>query len=276
MPALVLLLAVLAFPAAALETENAGNGAGAEAAAESEAETGAGSEGIREDGMHLFTCDENGVRLETGAGIMYDITKENTVTVYGYGGEASRLSVPEKIDGCPVTAIAETAFFGNAYLVSVMLPDSITEIGREAFGAMTRLRTVTLPDGLQTIPESCFRNCGILKTVYLPSALQKIGENAFAGCVLLGELKMPAGVTEIGEESFLGCEQLILRCSEGSYAKKYADAHAISTDFSGTTAALACKVAGLTVLTAALFLLGRYLLRRYREKASGGKKIQTQ
>ncbi len=233
-----------------------------------ETENRAPSETADKDGTYRLDGDQNGVRKQTDIGILYDVTDAGTVTVYGYTGETAKLSVPALIDGCPVTEIAATAFFGNTYLTSVTLPDSIEVIGKEAFGSMSRLRSVTLPDGLKQLPQDCFRSCAILKTVQLPSRLEAIGEGAFAGCLLLGTLEIPASLTKIGEEAFLGCEQLTLRCGRNEYARKYAEAHAIPTGFAGTGAALLCEIAGLTLLAAGALLLGRYLLRRRKKSAA--------
>lgn len=217
------------------------------------------------DGMHRVDEDQNGVRKKTESGILYDVSASGTVTVFGYTGETAKLTVPAQIDGCPVTEIAETAFFGNTYLTSVTLPDSIEVIGKEAFGAMPRLRTVTLPAGLKALPQDCFRNCEILMTVRLPASLERIDEGAFTGCLLLKTLELPSGLIRIGEDAFLGCEQLTLRCGTNEYAKQYAEAHAIPTGFAGTGTALLCEIAGLTVLAAGALLIGRYLLRRHRK-----------
>lgn len=57
---------------------------------------------------------------------LYEVDASGTVTITGYEGEDSTVEVPSVIDGRTVTAIAAKAFSGNAKLVSVILPDTIT------------------------------------------------------------------------------------------------------------------------------------------------------
>ena len=57
----------------------------------------------------------------------------------GYAGTDSELVIPETVEGYTVTAIGESAFDGNQYLVSIDLPDTITIIGKRAFAGCTKL-----------------------------------------------------------------------------------------------------------------------------------------
>lgn len=89
----------------------------------------------------------------------YTITKNNTVTITGYTGSDTALTVPAKLDGSPVT-----------------------EIAADAFAEQTKLTSVTLPDGLKKIADDAFFNCTSLKTIILPDSVTSLTGAAFSGC----------------------------------------------------------------------------------------------
>ena len=89
----------------------------------------------------------------------YTITKNNTVTITGYTGSDTALTVPAKLDGSPVT-----------------------EIAADAFAEQTKLTSVTLPDGLEKIADDAFFNCTSLKTLALPDSVTSLTGAAFSGC----------------------------------------------------------------------------------------------
>lgn len=51
--------------------------------------------------------------------------ENNTVTITRYIGNASEVTVPDQIEGLPVTAIGDTAFAWNHTIVKVILPDTL-------------------------------------------------------------------------------------------------------------------------------------------------------
>lgn len=90
---------------------------------------------------------------------IYTITKNNTVTITGYTGSDTALTVPATLDGSPVT-----------------------EIAADAFAEQTNLTSVTLPDGLEKIADDAFFNCKSLKTITLPDSVTSLTGAAFSGC----------------------------------------------------------------------------------------------
>lgn len=90
---------------------------------------------------------------------IYTITKNNTVTITGYTGSDTALTVPATLDGSPVT-----------------------EIAADAFAEQTKLTSVTLPDGLEKIADDAFFNCTSLKTIALPDSVTSLTGAAFSGC----------------------------------------------------------------------------------------------
>ena len=58
---------------------------------------------------------------------------ENKITITKYNGSAEEVTIPEEINGIPVTAIGDEAFKNNATLKDVIIPLNIEKIGKDAF-----------------------------------------------------------------------------------------------------------------------------------------------
>ena len=58
-----------------------------------------------------------------------------------------------------VKVIGEYAFFACDTLISLIIPNGVTEIAGHAFYAIDTLTTVTIPDSVTTIGDSAFINC---------------------------------------------------------------------------------------------------------------------
>ena len=67
----------------------------------------------------------------TDQGLSYEIINEQ-VTVTGYEGDAKEVVIPAEIEGYPVTAIGDRAFYGCSLITDVTLPDTLTRIGAGA------------------------------------------------------------------------------------------------------------------------------------------------
>ncbi len=89
----------------------------------------------------------------------YTITKDDTVTITGYTGSDTALTVPAKLDGSPVTEIAADAFAEQTKLTSVTLPDGLKKIADDAFFNCTSLKTITLPDSVTSLTGAAFSGC---------------------------------------------------------------------------------------------------------------------
>ena len=120
-----------------------------------------------------------------------------------YSGSSSSVTVPSSVNGSKVTAIGARAFEGS----------SVT--------------SVTIPDGVAKIGQMAFSDCALLTSVTLPSTLTSIGDCAFDGCAKLKSITIPSSVVSIGDDAFDGCDELVIRCSEGSYAQTYAEENSI-------------------------------------------------
>ncbi len=109
-------------------------------------------------------------------------TVNGQVTITDFIGDknVTNVTVPETIEGAPVTAIAKYAFASSRTLTSVELPATITEIGERAFASCTALQSVSIPASVQTIAKNAFYYCTSLQgTLELIDA--DVTSNAFTG-----------------------------------------------------------------------------------------------
>jgi len=106
----------------------------------------------------------------------YEIENDG-VTITGYKGKRINVVIPNEIDGLPVVAIGDYAFYENE-LTNVVIPDSVETIGYAAF-ADNQLTNVVIPDSVKTIENSAFRD-NELTDVVIPDSVKTIGEFAFA------------------------------------------------------------------------------------------------
>lgn len=175
--------------------------------------------------ISIVSCDTGSVKLE------YRIDKvSETVTITGQGSAKGKwVTIPEEIDGYPVTAIGEYAFKDSTF-EQIILPTTITSIGRGAFYNCKKLFALhnlekciglekierevfygceyfidlNLPESIKEIGDYAFYKCTYLYRFSLPSRLESIGDYAFYACLNLSP-SIPDSVTHIGECAFLGC-----------------------------------------------------------------------
>lgn len=152
----------------------------------------------------------------------FDCTAENgEVTITDYTGTREHVLIPSEIDGQPVTALADKAFY-EKHVTTVVVPDSVTEIGDLCFSGDNYLVSLTLPDGLAELSYGALESCYSLLDFDLPKGLKTIGEGALQAIFYLTHLTIPAGVTDIEQMNFLmmhGLEEVSV--AEGSTSFTY-------------------------------------------------------
>jgi len=84
--------------------------------------------------------------------------KSKALTVTGYDGDPSSISVAERLDGVKVTSI-----------------------GKDAFAAKSNLTEVRLSAGITSIGSGAMSNCASLTAVYIPTTVKDIAADAFEG-----------------------------------------------------------------------------------------------
>ncbi len=132
---------------------------------------------------------------------------ESGVTITGYTGEAVRVSIPEIIDGKPVVALGDMAFY-ESDVTWLSIPDSVTSIGRYCFSGCTLLQTLRLPASLTEIPDGMLESCFRLLALELPEGVERIGSSVFWANFYLEELRLPASLQTLGGFNFVSAEYL--------------------------------------------------------------------
>jgi len=173
---------------------------------------------------------ENGVIVDDVTTGETDENGQPYLIVLGYRGDKNSIDIPSVVEGQTVKYISKSAFASNKEITRVVIPGTVIDIGDEVFSYCINLRTVVLPETLTKINISAFRGCTLLSDITLPSALTEIDDFAFEDCSMLKNLKIPASVTLIGYNAFMACENLVLDCTDNSYALIYAGENRIVTD----------------------------------------------
>lgn len=141
---------------------------------------------------------------------------DGTMMITGYSGNEKNVTVPDEIDGVPVTVIGEGAFAQNPTVEHVILPDSVTTIQREAFASCSNLILVKIPQNLQEIGDYAFSDCVSLSELYtdwssstytganLPYSLHTLGTQAFFNCQSLTMVVVRPTLASWGVNTFMG------------------------------------------------------------------------
>jgi len=167
-----------------------------------------------------------------------DVLPENyTFSAYNGGmridsylGNEEQVVIPAWIGGLPVVAIGEFAFENNRSIVTVTMPDSITEIGNFAFYNCENLVSIDLSPNIVSMGDRALGHCKKLESIELPSVLTNVGsdllyysnikhvtipdsmtaipESMFSWCQALESVELPATIRKIESFAFWQCESL--------------------------------------------------------------------
>ena len=148
------------------------------------------------------------VSAEISGDYEYTVLDDGTISITGYTGSEANLVIPSEIDGMDVTKIGNSAFYQNATVESVEIPDSITEIGKLSFYGCGNLTEATIGESVAYIGTGAFKECVKLEGIVIPDSVKRIGAEAFYGCSALAELSIGESVEIIGWASFRHCSSL--------------------------------------------------------------------
>jgi hypothetical protein len=129
-------------------------------------------------------------------------TNNGTLTITAYSGSGGAVAIPSTTNGYPVTALGEGAFYENATLTSVSIPNSVTSIGGLAFYWCNGLTNIDIPNSVTNIGVQTFGLCSGLTSVTIPNSVTSIGTYCFAECTSLTNITIPYSLTSIGDAAF--------------------------------------------------------------------------
>ena len=139
-----------------------------------------------------------GLANENGFVIIRDV-------LYDYFGQEVDLSIPNTVKSIGAEALAE----GNGFhLMSVIIPESVTNIEQRAFAGCSSLTNVTIGAGVTSIGNYAFSDCCSLTSVTIPDSVVSIGDGAFEMCESLEAIIIPGTVLTIGNHALYYCESL--------------------------------------------------------------------
>ena len=150
-----------------------------------------------------------------------------------YNGSGGSVTIPQSINGIPVTIIGISSFEGKPvtsvtipygvrtimasafascdFLTNVTIPNSVTWIGTEAF-AYSKLTSIIIPGSVTSSAGfddyGAFSYCSNLTNVIIQNGVTTIPGSAFQGCRLLTSVTIPSSVTIIGGCAFDYCTSL--------------------------------------------------------------------
>ena len=139
------------------------------------------------------------------------INDGKAVMITRYVGNKQTVRIPAKINGLPVTRIADEAF-EEKNLYNVIIPNGVLTIGEGAFWG-NKLSSVTIPNSVTSLGDAAFYD-NDLTSVIIPNNIGRIGIMAFyenpltqitigADVDLVGEMYLrPAGWDEKGFYQF--------------------------------------------------------------------------
>ena len=137
--------------------------------------------------------------------LSYEIVDGEVTITDCYDQFSGDMVIPETIEGCPVTAIADEAFAEVYLLESIFIPETVTSIGAGAFSSCFCLNDINIPSAVTEIKDYTFSSCYSLEEITLPDGITTIGEAAFVECLLLKRINIPAQIKTIGYDAFSGC-----------------------------------------------------------------------
>ena len=97
---------------------------------------------------------------------LYESGGTRAVTITGYTGPGGAVTIPDTIEGRPVTSIGDRAFYECTGLTSVTIPNSVASVGNGAFSDCTRLTRVYFLGDAPGIAGGWFVFSGADATVY--------------------------------------------------------------------------------------------------------------
>lgn len=122
------------------------------------------------DIQNVYAQEEvRGAVAQTADGWSYETNSNGTLTITGYSGTETKVTIPATIDGKSVSGIGSSAFYNNKVLEEVTVSEGIQSIGQQAF-SMSTLKKLWLPASLNVFKGG--EDVCELEGIYVDSANQ--------------------------------------------------------------------------------------------------------
>ncbi len=171
------------------------------------------------------------------------VTNSGAIIITGYTGSPTNLVIPSATNGHPVTSIADYALEAHPSLLSVTIPNSVTNIGDRVFTLCQNLTNIivlsgnpdysslngvlfnhdqtmlvefadglkgsyTVPNTVVSIATNAFYICTNLNNVIITNNVARIEDDAFYNCTGLTNATIGNSVTNLGAQAFYACTGL--------------------------------------------------------------------
>lgn len=174
------------------------------------------------------------IAKKTSEEVEYIVAEDDTIEIVSYTDSSARteITIPDEIDGRPVTVIKNFSLFNTDTLQKINIGKNVKEIGDWAltnnksmkeFVVAEENQYFTAVDGVLFSKDKktlvCYPTAKNVKidrygqttdttTYAVPEGTEKIANRAFYRCGYLTAVAFPASLKEIGEMSFHRCEKM--------------------------------------------------------------------
>ena len=154
-----------------------------------------------------------------GEAVTWKLTSDGVLTIGGTGS----MTLYKTADTVPWYSY-------QAVIKTVNIEAGVTSLSDYAFFFAKNLTEVNFAEGsqMEELGGSVFYRCTSLASIALPEGVTTIYGNTFAGCDSLTSVYLPASISYMSSNVFANSPKVVLSVENESYAKTYADNHAIS------------------------------------------------
>ena len=143
----------------------------------------------------------------------YKRVDDGSFSIVEYEGNEKEVFIPKTHAGQPVTVLYDRVFRGHEEIVSIEIPDTVTDIGAFVFDGCSGLRSITLPARCKYLWQYAFCRSSI-EEITLPEGIRTIAPFTFKDCRNLKKIVCNKGLVEIQARAFEGCSRDLEICHE--------------------------------------------------------------